>query len=79
MNKTVAAALIAATALTALTACDPGTEPTGTVTSRTGGAPMAGKGATLLVTGKDGKTATVTLPAGVYESCHVGSAYPKCK
>jgi hypothetical protein len=77
--KTVATALIAATAITGLTACNPGTEPTGTVTHRTGGAPMAGKGATLTVTGKDGKTAVVSIPAGVYESCHVGMQYPKCK
>jgi hypothetical protein len=77
--KTVATALIAATAITGLTACDPGTEPTGIVTSRAGGNPMAGKGATLLITAKDGKTAHVTIPAGVYESCHVGSQYPKCK
>jgi predicted lipoprotein with Yx(FWY)xxD motif len=83
MNRTVKtvalATLVAATAVS-LTACDPsGSEPTGTVVARTGGAPMKAKGATLIVHTKDGKTATVVLPAGIYESCYIGEPYPKCK
>lgn len=79
--KAVATALITATVALGATACntDDTATITGTVTSRAGGNPMAGKGATLLVTAKDGKTAHVIIPAGVYESCHVGSQYPACK
>lgn len=79
--KTVATALLATTALTGLTACntDDTSNVKGTVTGRTGSAPMTAKGATLTVTGKDGKTSVVTIPAGTYESCSMGAKYPACK
>jgi hypothetical protein len=81
MNKTAAAAIIAATVALGATACnlEDSSNVKGTVTSRTGGAVMQAKGATLTVTDKAGHTHAVVIPAGTYESCSMGAQYPACK
>lgn len=76
--QTVAATVLTATAAIALTACDD-TDPSGTVISRTGGAVMSGKTATLTIHTDKGSTAVVVLPAGTYDNCHPGTQYPACK
>jgi hypothetical protein len=79
--KTAATALLTAAVALGATACntDDSANVKGTVTGRHGGAPMKGKGATLIVTSKDGKTATVYIPAGLYEGCYIGASFPACK
>jgi hypothetical protein len=76
--QTVAATVITAATAIALTACND-TQVSGTVISRTGGAVMSGKGATLILRTAKGKTAVAVIPAGIFDTCVIGASYPKCQ